>query len=232
MSNSRRKSTGIPKFDDLIEGGFKEGTIDMIEGDAGSGKSTFAVQYLLSGIAAGERGIYLSIEEDKASFFENMERFGFRLEDHERSGNLLFYECTATKLKDFLDKGSLGIEEQIKMMDAKRIVLDSISAFALAYDSDVKQRNSIQKLFEKMKSWNLTTLLIAETMSDNARLGLPYLVDGWVKLYYKKVAYERVRTIEVLKMRGTRHRATETVYRIEDHGINLYPDERMFESQN
>jgi circadian clock protein KaiC len=225
-----RKSSGNSELDTLMEGGFKEGSINMIEGDAGSGKSTFAVQFLLAGIAANEKCIYLSVEEDRASFYENMLRFGFDLERAENEGMLLFYECTAQRLKEFLDKGALGIEQEIRQMEAKRLVVDSISAFALTYDSESKQRIAVQRLFERMKSWGLTALIVSESSHDYRTFGLPYLVDGWVRLYYKKAGNERVRTVEVLKMRGTRHKTTETVFRIENEGVNLYPNERVFDA--
>lgn len=229
MVSMARKSTGISSLDDLMEGGFKEGTINMVEGDAGSGKSTFAVQYVLAGLKAGEKGIYISVEESRKSFFDNMRRFGFNLEELENSGMFLFYECTAQRLRDFLEKGALGVEEEIKRMDAKRLVIDSISAFVLIYDNEAKQRLAVQRLFEKLKSWNLTSLIISESSQDYTPFGLHYIVDGWVRLYYKKVGQERVRTVEVLKMRGTKHKTTETVYRIEDGGLNLYPSERVFD---
>jgi circadian clock protein KaiC len=227
-----RKSTGIIKVDELIEGGFKQGSINMIEGVAGSGKSTIAVQYILEGILKGEKGVYMSVEETKNALFADMNRFGFDLARYEREGMLLFYECSAQSLKDFLERGALGIEVDIREMDAKRLVVDSVSAFTLTYESESKQRIAMQRLFEKIRNWGMTTLIIAESSQDYPPFGLPYLVDGWIKLYYKKVGNERVRTMEVLKMRGTKHKSSETVYRIEDNGINLYPNERVFNVDN
>jgi len=227
-STVERKPTGIAKLDELIEGGYKAGSVNLIEGDAGSGKSTFAVHYILEGIRCGEKVVYVSIEENKQSFFQNMAMLGFDLAAHEKSGMLLFYECSAQNLKDFLERGQLGIEIDIKDMQAKRLVIDSVSAFTLTYESDAKQRTAMQRLFEKIRNWNMTTLIVSESSQDYPPYGLPYLVDGWIKLYYKKVGQERVRTLEVLKMRGTRHKTTEVVYRIEDRGINLYPNERVF----
>lgn len=226
-----RKSTGVAKLDDLMEGGFKESSINLLEGDPGSGKSTFALQYLLAGVKAGEKGVYISVEETRKSFIQNMARFGFNIEEHENSGSFLFYECTSQRMKDFLDKGSLGIEQEIIQMQATRVVVDSISAFVLNYENEAKQRSAVQRLFDKLKSWNVTTLIISESTQDYTPFGLTYIVDGWVKLYYKKVGNERVRTLEVLKMRGTKHKTTETVYRIEENGINLYPNERVFQAE-
>jgi len=224
-----RKSTGIAKLDELMEGGYKESSINLLEGDPGSGKSTFALHYLVAGINAGEKAVYVSVEESRKSFSENMARFGFRIDEYEKTGMFLFYECTAQRLKDFLDKGSLGIEQDIIQMRAKRVVIDSISAFVLNYDSEARQRSAVQRLFEKLKSWDVTSLVISESSQDYSPFGLTYIVDGWIKLYYRKIGSERVRTLEVLKMRGTKHKTAEVVYRIEDNGINIYPNERVFE---
>jgi circadian clock protein KaiC len=228
----KRKSTGITNLDNLIQGGLKEKSITLIEGDAGSGKSTLAVHFILSGIGAGDKAIYMSIEESKDSFFENMEFFGFKLEEQEKAGNILFYECNPQKLKDFLDKGTIGIEDKINEMQAKRLVLDSLSAFIMLYENDSKQRMAVHKLLEKMRSWGLTTLIIEEATSGLAGNWTSYLADGWIRLYNKKVGRERVRSLEVLKMRGTKHDTTEVVYRIEPKGINMYPNERVFDTES
>jgi circadian clock protein KaiC len=223
-----RRPTGIPNLDGLIQGGLKEKSITLLEGDAGSGKSTLAVTYLTAGINAGENGIYVSVEESRENFFENMGFYGFELEKYEKDGKLFFYECNPQKLKESLEKGTLGIEDKITELGAKRLVLDSISAFVMLYETEAKQRNAVHHLFEKLRAWGLTTLVIAESSLTQPHNWASYLVDGWIRLYYKKVGRERIRTIEVLKMRGTRHETTEVVYRIENKGISLYPNERVF----
>ncbi|MFH0861830.1 MAG: ATPase domain-containing protein [Candidatus Altiarchaeota archaeon] len=224
-----RRPTGIPNLDSLIQGGLKEKSITLVEGDAGSGKSTLSVSYVVAGINAGENGIYISVEESRENFFENMGYYGFDLAKYEKEGSLFFYECNPQKLKESLDKGTIGIEDKITEIHAKRLVLDSISAFVTLYETEAKQRAAVHRLFEKLRSWGLTTLVIAEAAhTQHNNNWASYLVDGWIRLYYKKSGRERIRTIEVLKMRGTKHDATEVVYRIEDKGINLYPNERVF----
>jgi circadian clock protein KaiC len=222
----KRKSTGIPNLDSLIQGGLKEKSITLLEGDAGCGKSTLAVHYILAGVKEGEGGIYLSVEETKENFFENMSFFGFNLEEVEKTGNFLFFECNPQKLKDFLEKGILGIEDKIQEMSAKRLVVDSLSGFVMLYETEAKQRTAVHHLFEKLRAWGITTLVIAESAQGQPHSWASYLVDGWIRLYNKKVERERVRTMEVLKMRGTHHETIEVVYKIESKGINLYPNER------
>jgi len=225
-----RVSTGIAELDNLTEGGFKRSSINLVEGTAGSGKSTLAVHYVLDGVKKGEKCIYLSVEEDKESFFENMERFGFSLREYEAIGDFYFHELTASKLKEFIEKGTLGIEDIMKGAGVTRIVVDSITAFSLLYESESDQRAAVQRLFSKLRAWKLTSILIAEAEQDYTSFGLQYLVDGLLVLTYNKVGRQRVRTIEVMKMRGTKHRSTEIVYRIEDDGIKMYPGETVLEA--
>jgi KaiC/GvpD/RAD55 family RecA-like ATPase len=227
MANTRRKSTGIAALDNLMQGGLKEKSITLLEGESGCGKSTLAVQFLLAAINAGDNAVYMSVEESKESFIDNMGMFHFPLQERQDEGKLLFFECKPQQLRDFMDKGVLGIEDEIRSMDAKIFVLDSITAFALLHETEAKQRSAVQKLFERIRSWGLTTIVVSEAQDASHGIGLQYLVDGWVRLYYKKVGQERVRTLEVLKMRGTKHETVEVVYRIESKGINIYPQERI-----
>lgn len=225
-----RVSTGIPELDDLIEGGFKKGSINLLEGTAGSGKSTLAIHYAMQGLKNNEKCVYLSVEEGRDSFFENMKRFGFDLREYEAVGDFYFYELTAQKLKDFIQKGTLGIEDIMNESKVTRMVVDSITAFSLLYEGESEQRAAVKDLFAKIKSWDLTVMLISEAEGDCSKFGLQYLVDGLLILNYNKVGRQRIRTIEVYKMRGTKHRSTEIVYRIEENGIRLYPGETVLEN--
>ncbi|MBU0762716.1 MAG: AAA family ATPase [Candidatus Altiarchaeota archaeon] len=226
-----RVSTGISELDEMVEGGIKKGSITLLEGAAGCGKSTLAVHFCLSDPKTFGTCLYISVEEDKKSFFENMQRYGLNLQEHESSGDLIFHQLNSAKLKDFMNKGTLGIEDILVQNKVSRIVLDSISAFTLLYETEAQQRIAVQNLFEKLRVWNLTVFIVAEDSQDYRSFGLLYLVDGVLRMSYKKAGRQRVRTIEVLKMRGTKHRAGEVVYRIEDNGIVLYPREMILDSQ-
>ena len=60
----RRVSTGIPGLDDLIEGGIPEGSTVLVSGGPGSGKTILSLQFLIAGATKGEKGVYISLEED------------------------------------------------------------------------------------------------------------------------------------------------------------------------
>ncbi len=222
-----RLSTGIPELDNLMQGGFLTNTILMIEGDAGTGKTTFSMHYLFAGLEAGQKSIFITVDESKKSMKRNMLKFGFDLQKYEDLGLLTFYECNPQVMRESLDKGILGIEDMISDHQSVRMVIDNVTALALLYDTEVEQRGAVHTLFQKVKLWGLTTMIIAEAAEDGTNFGLKYLVDGWLRLYHRKLGQERIRSLEVRKMRGTDHDSSEMVYRIEPTGIMVYPDERI-----
>lgn len=63
-----RLKTGIPGLDDILHGGLPAGHLYLIEGNPGSGKTTFGLQFLLAGVAAGERALYVTLAESPGHF--------------------------------------------------------------------------------------------------------------------------------------------------------------------
>jgi KaiC/GvpD/RAD55 family RecA-like ATPase len=222
-----RLLTGIKGLDDLIEGGLKQKSINLVTGEAGSGKSTFAVHFLKEGTDKGEQGLYVSIEENKDKFFDNMKKFGFDLQALEKDNLLVFHKASVAEIRSFLDEGIVSFEQYFKTGNIKRVVIDSVTALMLAYGAETTQRNSMMFLFETLERWGATVLITSELEDGQARFGVEYLVDGIFRLYSRKVGQERVRTLEVFKMRGTNHSKQEIVYRIGKGGIILYPNENV-----
>jgi len=83
--------TGIPGFDQMVNGGFKPRSVNIIVGGAGSGKTIFAAMFLLNGlIKYGEAGVYITFEEKKEKFYKEMACFGYDLEKLEKTGKFVF----------------------------------------------------------------------------------------------------------------------------------------------
>jgi len=222
-----RLSTGIQGLDELIEGGIKARSIGLVVGEAGTGKSTFATHFLKAGADLGEVGLYVSVEESKGKFFDNMRRFGFDLTALEARGLLIFHKASVQEMRSFLDQGMVSFEEYFRDGRVKRVVIDSVTALMLSYGGESSQRGALMMLFEMLERWGATVLVTSESDDGEARFNVGYLVDGIFHLYNRKVGQERVRSIEVLKMRGTNHSRQEIVYRLGNGGISLYPGEKV-----
>lgn len=220
-----RVPVGIPNFDRLIEGGFEKNSINLFVGDSGSGKTIFAVQFLVTGIAKGETCLYVTFEEKKDEFYSNMKNFGWDLEKYEKQGKLIFLEYTPEKVKTMLEEGGGIIESIVLGKKVHRIVIDSITSFALLFDDDLKRREASLELFSMLRKWGCTSLLtyeeepIAEKKTTSKTL--EFESDSITAIYYIRTKRERKRFVEVLKMRGTKHSREIFPLEISKNGISI-----------
>jgi len=223
-TKKERIPTGIPGLDRLISNGFINKSINLVEGGSGSGKTIFAIQYLIEGLKKNEAVLYVTFEEKKESFFENMKKLGWDLEKAEKSNKFIFLEYSPEKIKMMLDEGGGAIESLVLRHKIKRLVIDSITSFNLLFDTDLEKRTANMGLFDIIRKWECTTLLTvqhdpAEKEEENVSL-LEFETDGTILLYFKKVKNKRKRSIEIEKMRGTNHSTDIHTFKIEK-GIKI-----------
>ena len=134
MDRIERLKTGIPGFDDLIQGGIPKGFNVLLVGQPGAGKTIFGLQYLVNGAMYGENGIYVSLDSTNEIVKAQGKMFGWDVEGLEREGKLSF-------LKIPLDKPKINLfdilEEEVKAAKAVRLVFDSLADFAINIDQFV-----------------------------------------------------------------------------------------------
>ncbi len=223
-----RISSGIPGLDKLIDGGFKAGSINLVCGGAGSGKTTFAMQFLLDGLKDGEPGIYITFEERREKLYDDLLEFGWDMEQYEKAGIFKFLEYTPEQIKHVLVEGGGTIDAIITQMGAKRLVIDSITSFSLLFQDELTKKESSLALFELINRWGCTAVLTSEAAqmtSEDMSATLQFEVDSIIILYHFKKEGVRTRAIEILKMRGTK--TPEKVMRlaIEKNGITVNPNQ-------
>lgn len=204
-----RISTGIPGLDSLIDHGFKDGSSNLVAGNAGSGKTIFAIQFLLEGIRKGEPGIYVTFEERKEKTYEDMLSFGWDLQKHEDEGNFVFLEYTPEQVKKILVEGGGQIENIIERIKAKRIAIDSITSFSLLYEDELTKKEAALSLFDLINKWGCTAVMTSQQEREGApgaeiSAALEFEVDSIIILYHSKMDGYRRRAMEILKMRGTK----------------------------
>jgi KaiC/GvpD/RAD55 family RecA-like ATPase len=117
----------------------------------------------------------------------------------------------------------------IKKIHAKRIVIDSISAYSLSYPDEASRRRSHFELFRMLREWGCTSLLIAEyDIDEHKSTPLDFQCDSIIWLYNKKKEGVRIRSVEIVKMRGTKHSTKTSAVEISDNGIKVYPNEVVY----
>src|SRR3989344_8978614 len=141
-NNQERVATGIKHFDSLIDGGFAKNSTNLIVGSSGSGKTIFAVEFLIEGMKNGENCLYITFEEGKGEFYANMLEFGWDLAKYEKEEKFFFLEYTPEKVKTMLEEGGGSIESIVLTKKIKRIVIDSITSFELLFERELEKRES------------------------------------------------------------------------------------------
>jgi circadian clock protein KaiC len=227
MTANPRVKTGIPEFDAMLRGGFMKGDAVMLAGSAGTGKTTLALQYLISGIRdAGEGGIYLTFEQHPDQIYRDAKNFGWDLPKMEAEDKLRIVFTSPDLLMGEGDPESL-LEEPIKAVNARRIVVDSLSHLSMfAKNDDIRQETYRVVNFFKLKG--MSTLLIWESpqvlgqsysISD---VGLSFLVDSIVSLKFVEIDSSIRRAMVILKMRGSDHDKALREYEITKDGVKVH----------
>ncbi len=225
----KRIPSGVPGLDDLIEGGFPESSSILVSGGSGCGKSIFCLEYLYYGAKEfNEPGVYITLEEGPHNLWWNMQRFKWDLLPLEKENKLKIYKFEPSlDLKNDLSAQATRIVDKAKQMGAKRMVIDSITAFSFWMDDISKIRYAIYVLVEELRKIDCTTILTCETTggkSQVSRFGVEeFLVDGVVQLLYTPPH----RSMFIRKMRGTNHDKLVHPVVIDDRGLSINSKEEI-----
>jgi KaiC/GvpD/RAD55 family RecA-like ATPase len=220
----KRLKSGIPGLDLLVGGGFIEGSVNLLCGGAGTGKTIFGCQFLLQGLREGEPGLYVTLEEDREDILNDVAEFGWDKEfrEYEKKGKFLLASEFPTKISDLQSK----IVEAVERINAKRFVLDSLSIAEMGWaeEKDIaKLRREIFDLMRALKRIKTTSLLIAELRGTKAlsTLGFEeFLADSVIVLHYLEYsALGTPRSLMIRKMRRTNHATEIFPFEITKKGI-------------
>lgn len=234
VNTTKRVPTGINGFDELIEGGFERDSSVLLVGSAGTGKTIFSMQFLYKGATEfNEPGVFISFEEEKDSLYKHALQFGWdfkKLEDENKFKLVYFKPHQVTKI---LEEGGGQIRDVLKAIGAKRVVIDSITSYALLFSDEYKRREQVLDFFNLLGKWGITSIIIAEDTPEKIEKkegSIGFISDAVISMYYNHDQERglRIHSLEILKMRGTKHTNKMCAINFEDDGINVYPDVEVF----
>jgi circadian clock protein KaiC len=220
--------TGISGLDEIIGGGIPKGSVVMVSGGTGSGKSILASQFLYNGITKfKESGFYISFDERKKSMYKNLAKFGWNFSAYESQKKFIFIEYPIHEAKEFLAQENT-LFNLIVELEIERIVIDPITPLTMLYEDEHQKRQEMMKLIDTLRSWGTTTLLVSEQKGKDDNTGIEPLCDGVIKLSEVEQKGYSVQTLEVVKMRGAEIAKKPVPYKIGQNGIKLYPNVYFF----
>ncbi len=219
-----RIKTGINGLDPLIQGGLKDKSITLVAGDAGSGKTIFAMQFLMEGLKKGDTCLYITFEEKKEKLYDDISVFNWDFKKYEDQKKFFYLEYSPEQVKSLIEEGGGTVDQLITKHKITRLVIDSVTSFSLLYKDELSRKEAGLALFELINKWGCTAMLTSQAESKKYELinsSLEFEADSIILLYHYKEKGKRIRAIEILKMRGTKHTDNTMKIEISNSGFSV-----------
>jgi len=226
QQSDRRLGTGVPGLDEMMGGGIPEGDVLMLTGPAGSGKTTFATQFLAQGLADGENCVVAVFEEYPEAYLTRAKTAPVDF------GNMIAEDRLAVIYLRPLD---LSVDEMlaeiftaVRRLGAKRVVIDSLSGFeiALAPTFRIDFRESLYRLVGALTATGVTIIMTAEVIEQFpggqfTTERVSFITDDILVQRYVEIDGHIKKVLAVVKMRGSKHATDFRTYNITATGAVL-----------
>jgi len=234
-----RLSTGVEGLDAKMEGGLVKGSVNLITGKTGTGKTAFCASFLYSGALRNEPGIYVTTEEREEDIKNDiLVMFGwdFQLLEQRKiikflpirpqiPGTVVTGEDLGRYIKLYVFQITDMIVKAIREINAKRVVLDSVSIIEMFIKDEYLCRVAIIQMMDKLKELGVTSIvtgIVPETSEALSGGGIvEFIADAVIKLDFVPVAEEFKRTLNIRKMRRTNHSIYIHPFEISKTGLKL-----------
>ena len=227
---NERVPTGIYGLDDLMGGGFRENTINVIRGGTGVGKTTIALQHSLNAIDHGEKILFISFEMSEKQILRDCIDIGWDdIKNHIEKNNLKIINIFG----EDLTFPSLDLAEMIKTSlppNCKRVVIDPLT-YPTFY-SDKENRKSLSTIFQELRKVGTSLVVIEEPANgtDNISAMPLFLADTVIHLQNLGFGELYDRTLRITKHRGSKHGDSLYPYSIETGlGVVVQASEKQIE---
>jgi circadian clock protein KaiC len=224
--------TGIAGLDQILRGGFPQGRVTLVAGNAGAGKTLLGLEFLVAGARQyGEPGVLVSFEESEDKIALNVRSLGFDLGQLQRDGliDVLSFRVDPGEMAtdgefDFEPLFAI-LDDAIRRAGAKRVVLDTIEVLFGAFGDDAIVRAELSRLARWLEDRGVTAIVTAERGGAGlTRHGIEEYVTDCVLVLDHRVHEEiSTRRLRVVKYRGSAHGTNEYPFLISARGFVVLP---------
>lgn len=218
-----RLSTGTEGLDEVLEGGFPEGSVNLVTGGPGSGKTTMCSQFARAGMDKGQKCLYITTGQRPSDVRRDAKELGIDLDITDESLSMAHVSPSQHVAED--------IKERISDSSFERIVLDSISVFEMNWGQKEQIRKYVNRLMEHFRDIDATVLVTSERPNADdglTRFGVAeFLVDGVIVLEGYSLGETAYRTARIVKMRRTPIDGRLRGIKFEKDGLKLEKEEKV-----
>ncbi len=230
----KRIKSGIKGFDEILKGGFPAHRTYLLIGSPGTGKTIFAVQWLLEQAKRSGNCLFISLAENVKDLKQNMSEFGWDMSkvslldltpsgniDNLKQGEYHVFSPSEVEHNPVWQK----IIEKIEKSKTQFLVIDSVTQLYYMSTDVFQFRKNLLNFVNYLNSHRITTLFTFEPSELESEMALALAVDGLIELH-RKISDNRViemRNIEIKKLRGSDYFSGFHSYKITAEGIIVYP---------
>ncbi|WP_437603229.1 ATPase domain-containing protein [Sorangium sp. So ce590] len=218
-----RIETGVRNLDALLDGGLPKGSVIVIAGPPGAGKTILTQQICFHNASATARVLYFNtLSEPTAKTLRFLSQFDF-FDAKQLDEAIQFVDLGAIFRTKGLDGTSALIMEHVKKVKPAMVVIDSFKVFDDLAGSKEELRKFGYELAISLMAWETTTFLLGEFgQSEIETNPLFSIVDGLILARQREESGEQRRVLQIVKMRGTDHSRDEHAFIITQAGIDVF----------
>jgi circadian clock protein KaiC len=217
-----RISSGLPRLDVMLRGGYHRGSNVLISGAPGTAKSTLSGLFAAAACKRGERTLYVSFDEGAAQIVRNLRSVGIPLAPYQKSGVLKIYS-TRTRGPNVEDQFG-ALRALVRAHQPRCLVIDPLSALSTKL-THLASADSAQQFLDFLKGEGITvvnTSLMDGLSTDEATAtGISTIADTWIHVSYVVQDGERNRALTIVKSRGTGHSNQVRELTLSNDGVSL-----------
>ena len=214
----KRVTTGTPGLDEMMGGGLPAGYSLLVVGPSGSGKTILSTEFLAEGVRRGEPGVIAAFEKSPSQLLSK------KLNAMIQAGQVGVIDTRSLDLS--IDQTLHELIAMINRMQAKRVVIDSLSGFELALAPEFQEdfRGSLYRMIAELTSMGVTIVMTSELEDRYTDLrfspfGSAFLADAILVQRYVEIVGQFKRAFSVVKVRGSQHSKDIRLFDITDEGI-------------
>lgn len=217
-----RISTGIAGLDPLLQEGFLPSKSYVVTGDAGTGKTTACLQFLLTGLTKGEKGVYVTVDERPSDILDSAASLGWDLQKYVQDKSLVildaapYFSARAGAVKERevdVQRIVTDLASHINRMEAKRLAIDPVGPLIKSDAASGRSEEQARLLIRLLQTQLQTTNLLSSHSTGRRDLEISsieeFLASGVLALRMIRIGDRFVRTLWIKKMRGTAVAPTE-----------------------
>ncbi|MCX7628502.1 MAG: AAA family ATPase [Methylophilaceae bacterium] len=217
--------SGIPELDAMLNGGIERGTVTLITGPSGVGKTTLGMQFIKEAAARGERSVLYCFEEEQPLLLARCDGIGLPVRAMMTRGTLSIHKIEPLRYTpdEFADR----VRREIAQNGTRVVMLDSVAGYRLALRGE-NLRERMHALAKYLQNIGIAVIIINEQETivgefKATEVGLSYLADTLIFLRFLEMDGELRKAVGVLKKRLSNFEKSLREYIITPQGVKVGP---------